>query len=405
MRVAVVLEHRFERTPDGRVWTDGPFPYSFFTRYLEGFDAVRVLARVQAVEAEANGRLRADGDAVEFFDVPCYRGLRQYLSRRGAVRRSIEAGLEPTDAVILRVPSQVAVVAGKILRRRGTPFAAEVVGDPCDALAAGSFEHPLRPLLRVAHQRALAWQCRRAAATAYVTASALQRRYPPAPGSPTTHYSSVELRDEAFVETPPAAPAEVRLLLSVGSMEHLYKGHDTLIEALARVRERGLEMRLTLVGDGRFRATLEERARRMGVREAVTFAGQEPSGEAVRRRIDAADVFVLASRQEGLPRALLEAMARGLPAIATRVGGIPELLADEDLVPRDDPAALAQALEDVAGDAARREGMASRNLATAREYHDLAMSRRRRELYSAVRRLVEAREPAGGSPRMFPGPI
>ena len=62
MNLAVTLEQRYDRTPDGRVWTPGPFPYSFWTRYLEVFDTLRVVARVRDVITVASGWQRADGE-------------------------------------------------------------------------------------------------------------------------------------------------------------------------------------------------------------------------------------------------------------------------------------------------------------------------------------------------------
>lgn len=385
MRVAVVMEHRFERTPDGRVWTEGPFPYTFFERYLEVFDAVRVLARVKTVAHRGEGkRLETTGPGVEVHALPPYVGPAEYALRRRAVRDALQSGLAREDPVILRVPSQVATLAAALLRAAGRPYAAEVVGDPHDALAPGATKHPLRACFRYLQSRALAQQCREAAATAYVTREALQRRYPPKSGGFSTTYSSVELRDDAFVVAPPAAADLARRFISVGSMEHYYKGYDTLLEALAICRADGLGLHLTLVGDGRLRGQFERRATAVGVDRAVRFAGQAASGAAVRGELDAAEVFVLASRQEGLPRALLEAMARGLPAVATNVGGIPELVARENRVDPDDPERLARLLKAVAADRGRRERMAREGLKTARLYHDRLLAPNRRELYRTI---------------------
>jgi len=385
MRVAVVLEHRFERTPDGRVWTQGPFPYSFFTRYLDGFDAVRVVARVATVRQARAGALAADGEGVEFRGVPDYHGPWEYLRRRVGLAAAITCALDPEDAVILRIPSQVASLVAARLAGQGRAYAAEVVGDPWDAMAPGAFRHPLRPVFRYLQTREMARQCRYASATAYVTEHALQRRYPPAAHAPTTHYSSVELRDEAFVSSPPTAPPAATKLISVGSMEHLYKGQDTLLTAVRQCLDEGLEIRLTLVGDGRCRPFLENRVRDLLLGRVVRFHGAAPSGAAVRELLDEADLFVLPSRQEGAPRALLEAMARGLPAISSTVGGIPELLCEEDLAPPDEPEALASRIAEVCRDAPRRDRMAARNLDRAHEYHDAVLGRRRRAFYSVVR--------------------
>jgi glycosyltransferase involved in cell wall biosynthesis len=177
--------------------------------------------------------------------------------------------------------------------------------------------------------------------------------------------------------------------LLVGSLEQLYKGPDVLLRALAHCKAAGLDVRTTLIGDGRKRPSLEALAGELGLADRVHFTGRLPPGSAIRDQMDRADVFVLPSLTEGLPRAMLEAMARGLPCIGSRVGGIPELLPDEDLVDPGDSAALADKLISVAADADRLREMAARNLLKARQYHADVLRPRRRDLYAHLRAATE----------------
>ena len=379
MDVAVVLDHRFFSTPDGRVWTDGPFAYSFFSRYLSEFDSVRVVVRVQDVRELSSSWVRAGGDGVSFVAVPYYVGPYQYLGKAVRVASSIREALLGAQAVILRVPSQLGLLAARELRRQRRSFGAEVVGDPYDAYAPGATHHWARALFRAHHVRALKRICSQAACVAYVTAEALQQRYPPNAKAFSTNYSSVELTEEAFTET--AQEKGLRNLISVGSMEHLYKGQDTLLEALAR----SPGLRLTLVGDGSYRPSLERLAKRLGVADRVRLTGSLPGGRAIREELDRADLFVLPSRQEGVPRAMIEAMARGLPCLGSTVGGIPELLSQEQLVPPDDPTALAAKLREIStAPSGVRSTIAARNLAVARNYHASALGPRRDQFYRYV---------------------
>src|ERR1700722_14946062 len=119
------------------------------------------------------------------------------------------------------------------------------------------------------------------------------------------------------------------------------KDLGTLLDAFAALAERGsFRTRLYLVGDGPERAMLEGRRKALGLDELVTFLGARSD---VSEILMAADAFVMSSKSEGLPMALLEAMAVGIPCVATAVGGIPDLLADDKglLVPAEDPLALA----------------------------------------------------------------
>src|SRR4029079_18779078 len=147
-------------------------------------------------------------------------------------------------------------------------------------------------------------------------------------------------------------------------------------------------------GDGRHRAELEARAARLGIAERVRFAGALPAGERVGAGLDEADVFVLPSHQEGLPRAMVEAMARALPCVGSTVGGIPELLPAEDLVPPGDVDALAATLDAVLGNVGRLARMSARNLDAARAYREELLAERRVAFYERLRAATEAGRPA-----------
>lgn len=391
MNLAVFLDQRYHRTPDGTVWTDGPMPYTFFERYLRVFDQVRVVARVGGSGHPSEKWKPASGPGVTFSDLPYYVGAWQYLTRARRVRARARASLGWGDAVILRVPSQVSTCVEASLRRRGQPFGVEVVGDPFHSYAPGSVRHPLRPLFRYWFRHRLRQQCAEAAVSAYVTAETLQRRYPPAAGAYATHYSSVELPAAAFAAAPRAAESfgTPLRIITVGSLQYLYKGADLLIDAVAALAARGLDLRLRIAGGGRYQSTLSERAARAGIANRTEFLGQLPSGEAIRAALDSADLFVLPSRAEGLPRAMIEAMARGLPAIGSSVGGIPELLPGEDLFPSGDAGAIADKIAELAASPARLAAMSARNLEEAGQYQETLLRDRRDGFYRRLREQTE----------------
>jgi glycosyltransferase involved in cell wall biosynthesis len=268
----------------------------------------------------------------------------------------------------------------------------EVVADPYDVFAPGSVKHPLRPFFRWWFPRQLRRQCAGACAAAYVTRHNLQRRYPPAAGGFSTHYSSVELPEEAFVSQPRPACLEKRTirLVFVGTLAQLYKAPDVLIDAVSLCVRQGLDLELVLVGDGKHRAELEAQAAELGLGERVHFAGRLPAGDGVRAQLDRADVFVLPSYQEGLPRAMIEAMARGLPCIGSWVGGIPELLSCEEMVPPGDAVALARTIRWMVTAPQRLAHLSAHNLGRAQKYRDEVLNKRRVAFYNHVRQATHA---------------
>ncbi len=390
MNVVVSCDHHFDRSPDGAIWAHGPLTHSFWLRYRPAFERVRLIARVRDIPEAPAGEQPANGEGVEFISVPDFTGPRQYLLRRRAIVAAARGAIRNGDAVMLRAPAVMGDCLMPELERTGRPYGIEVVTDPYDVFGSKAVRHPLRRFFRWSFARALRAQCAGACGAAYVTEHALQRRYPPGPGAFATHYSSIDLPGSAFADAPRTAPlpSPARLLL-VGTLAQLYKAPDVLIEAVAEVVRGGLAVELTIVGGGQHRQELEARAVELGLNGVVRFTGNLSQSGAVRSELDRADLFTMPSRQEGLPRAMIEAMARGLPAIGSTVGGIPELLPAEDLVPTDDAPALAAKIREMLGDPARMARASARNLAKAREYSQEILTPRRQALYAHVRARTE----------------
>jgi glycosyltransferase involved in cell wall biosynthesis len=99
--------------------------------------------------------------------------------------------------------------------------------------------------------------------------------------------------------------------------------------------------------------------------DRVAFLGELPGSAAVRQEFLKADLFILPSASEGLPRVVIEAMAVGLPCIATTVGGTPELLPPEDMVLPGDVDALTAKIQEITGNPERMRAMSARNLQVA----------------------------------------
>ena len=170
---------------------------------------------------------------------------------------------------------------------------------------------------------------------------------------------------ERFALPTPAARAAARAALGLGdgTFTLLFvgrlvqrKGVDVLLRALAATTaaRRG---RLLVVGDGYERTRLEALAQELGIADAVHFAGEHGGPASF---YAAADAFVFPSRREGLPNALLEAMACGLPSIATRIGGCTDVIEGDCgvLVAPEDTAALAAELDRLAEEPAHRARLA-----------------------------------------------
>jgi glycosyltransferase involved in cell wall biosynthesis len=399
MKILFTIEHHFSVGPDKHVYADGPAKYSSWSNYLEVFDEVVVLARVAERREISQQEARADGPSVSFCALPDYTGPWQYLKNLPELRARVREAILRADAYILRVPGAVGHLAWREISRLGKPCALEVVGDPWDALGPGTWPSIFRPVFRHVATHQLKQMCRDAVAVHYVTQEALQRRYPAGPSAYAVGFSDA-LMDSAFV-LPEVLGERYRRIEHlaegarnskktlrigfIGSLARMYKGPDVLLRAALLCDRRGLNFEVVMVGAGRHTEEMQALAIRTGIQDKARFLGQLPSGKAIFDFLDSVDLFVMPSRAEGLPRALLEAIARACPCIGSAIGGIPELLAPADLVPAGDAAALAGKIMEVAGNPQRMKEMARRNLEKAREFSPEHLKDARRDFFRYVR--------------------
>jgi glycosyltransferase involved in cell wall biosynthesis len=183
-------------------------------------------------------------------------------------------------------------------------------------------------------------------------------RLPGLPAVAVSNGAPLDVIDE--INVPARVRVPPRYIVTVG---HLIKrkGIDILLSALTRLRDRGEVIPLVIVGDGSERASLEELARRGGLGAEVHFVGDQRHDQALALMKGSA-FFVLASRAEGLPLVIVEAMACRKAVVATAVDGVPELVTENGtglLVPPEDPEALAAAIGRLYADGELRERLAT----------------------------------------------
>ena len=384
MRVLLTSEARFERTPDGEIWGPPAYGRPLWARYLDVFSSVMIAARVADVTVASPGCVTASSPDVQFCPLVPYSGLSGLLTNLPRVRASVVSAVQDTTAIVVRAPSPIAYLTSRAAARAGRPFGAEIVGDSDQVFSRGAFHHPLRVPIRWVARSTQQQLSREAIAVLYVTNAVLQRRYP-------SHGQSYAASDAALDDLAFASedrhewrpPAEF-VLVTVGGLDQPYKGTGVLLDAVHELRRRGAHVRLRIVGDGRLLVHYQRLGEALGLSPVVEFVGQQDRA-GVLAALDSAHLFVLPSFTEGLPRALLEAMARGLPAVATNVGGVPELLPSECLVPPRDAHALAVRIEQMMSDQSGRRRFGQRNRAHARTHHEQWQSTIRRDFLTAVK--------------------
>jgi glycosyltransferase involved in cell wall biosynthesis len=395
MKAAFCYDHEFVLAGGGEIYSSGAFSVSSWQRYLAVFDELVVISRCRDLGAQERleGLNRASAPRVSFVFVPSLAGATDLLMRRAEVRAALRSAFARVDGVVVRLPSAIGSRAAEIARELGKPLAAEVVGCPWDALwNHGSWLGKIYAPVAV-------WRTRRAVRRArhvlYVTGAFLQRRYP-ALGK-TACASNVEIptpNPAVLVRRLQRIAAQERstVLGLIGSIGHRYKGVHTAIEALARLHAELPQLELRVLGGGD-PSSLMALAQRLGVAPRVRFCGRLPGGQPVLDWLDEVDVYLQPSFQEGLPRALIEAMSRGCPAIGSTAGGIPELLEAGWQHRPGAAAALARLIHRLALDKDARAGAARRNFQCAKNYGASVLQSRRRAFWSAFAEQVRSSPP------------
>ena len=383
MELVFITEGRFIRHPDGKVYSvSGGFNNLLWGRYLRFFEKIKVVGRVLSEDQydvrEAN---LASGDKVTFVDLPYYIGPVEYIKVRRGIEKKLREVLVPGHAYICRVPGQLGGMAASILRSRGIPYGVEVVGDPWDVFAPAAFKHPLRGVLRYWGYWNLKKVVGHAVAALYVTKEQLQKRYPALNAKWIGNASNVMIKSDMVpLQAHVLDKKEKYELISVGSLAQMYKAPDVVIQALSLLKEKNVNVHVTWLGDGIYKKEMQKYAQSLGMEEQITFVGAVAM-EKVVEYLKNSDIFLLVSRTEGLPRALIEAMAEGLPCVATRVGGIPELLDDLFMIPVNDAKALAEKVSYMLQNVDVANRQAALNFQRAKDYYDVVLQERRNEFY------------------------
>ena len=326
----------------------------------------------------------AEAGAVRWFEdadivsIPEMKHGRELLRYRLA-KKKVEKLVHDHDIVVARLPSLIGSWALREAWRCHKPVMIECVGCPWDALWNHSLKGKLVAPFFWAKNR---WLMSRAGDVIYVTRSFLQRRYPCSGRTLACSNVEVQRASKEAMERRLARVAEIRrgapiVLGTTANLDVRYKGHDLVIRALAALGDKADRFTYRLIGPGdpgRLRALAE----RLGVIGRLEFLGGVDRAK-IPDALDAVDVYIHPSRQEGLPRAMIEAMARGCIVVGARTGGIPELLEDEWVVPRGDWRAIVDLLQDLT--ARQLEAACRRNHAEAGRYEFAMLTAARERFY------------------------
>jgi glycosyltransferase involved in cell wall biosynthesis len=375
MNLTFVTEARFYQAKNGKYYSkDISFNSKLFYRYLNYYEKIFVIARVFKIDKCHDDFLV---DNVEFLKLSPYSNITEFILHFFQNIFLIFKYTRCNNVVISRgggFLSLVSILACKINGRR---IGIEVIGDPNEVFVRQVMTHPLTPFLRFLFRNIQKKVVKTADSVIYVTKSKLQNTYPAKNGAYVTYASNVMLLEDDIARFAKGMiKKDCYQLISIGSLEQMYKSPDVVIGAIHLLLSENYNVKLTWVGDGAYLNRMKELVENLKLQNSVLFTGTL-SKEYVKMNLDNSDVFVLVSRTEGLPRAMVEAMARGLPCIGSNVGGIPELLSNQMIIEPNDSRALADKIKSIIDNRELADFHASINLERAKEYLTEGLEQRR----------------------------
>lgn len=372
---------------------DGPLFYDKEGRYYE-FAYHELLERYSYLADDITFIMRTkpiSGDRkftpvpqdVNVVSVPNFKSPKCYFTQKRKARRIVKKQIEESDIVVLRSQSSIAQLALKYIHQYNKPYIIESVGCSWDSYwNHGMLGKFVAPYMYMKTKEAIA----EADYVYYVTTEFLQKRYPTQ--GKTVCCSNVVLDglddhtlEYRFQKIREFDPKRKLILGTAAALDTRYKGHEHVIRAMKELIENGYNVEYRLAGGmtgAKPNSFLEDLAKKFGVSDRVVFCGslalnQMPS------YYDSLDIYVQPSKQEGLPRAVIEAMSRGCPVIGTNIAGIPELIRKECLFKKNSDAAVVETIQKIIS--MDLIEISKENFEKAKEYEKDKLRRKREMFY------------------------
>lgn len=318
MSLLFVHDHKF-RYIDGNYYSPGGLSDQALSRYTRIFGETVVMARVLKTETDYSKYTKITNEKITIVD------------GWSKGKKDFEQEVEKADLLICRIPSILGIKAIKLAKKLKKPYLIELVACPWDSY----WNHSIKGKVAAPY---MTWITKKLVKEAkyvlYVTERFLQKRYPTTGISISCSDVTLPNIDGEVLKERICRIKETRqskiILGTVAAVNVKYKGQQYIIKALGELKKRGnTSYEYHLVGSGD-QTYLRKLALQYNVSDQVHFIGSLPHNKVI-DWLDHIDLYVQPSRQEGLPRALIEAMSRGLPAFGAKTGGIPELIDGEFL--------------------------------------------------------------------------
>lgn len=379
--IIFVHDHKFINLNE-EYYSEGKFTDEVFDRYNVFDTNIHIISRVLKNQ-EVSNLNKITTAHVSFIPVTGVSFFSIFIINFIANIKLMVSELKRTDALIIRLPSFLGIftlIVNIFFRKK---YFIELVGDPQEALITSKkkvgFLFKCFIYIFSAFNK---FFVKKADGVIYVTQHDLQQRYPTKKIQACASNVEVNIKplDLGLNEYTLKDEENIKIGL-IGSFNNEYKGIDTALNAISLLKNQNCIVQLHILGSGKLKDHYGEMAKELEIDDQVYFDGSLSGGDAVLSWLKDLDLYIQPSRTEGLPRALIEAMSVGLPAIATRVGGIPELLHANDLIAKDDAISLAKKIHNIIKSQQLRYEMGKRNYEKSLDYDSKKLNQTRSEFW------------------------
>jgi len=380
MKLLYAHDHKFYKYKDD-YYSNGNFSKKVLLRYTNVFEEVKFISRQIIVKDKPKKMTLATTENVEFIKIPDFSSLKSYYKKKEA-KKIIQNEVMNSDCVIARLPSSIGSIALVYAKKYNIPYLVEVVGCPWDGLWNHSLKGKIIAPCMYFKTKKLVEDAKY---VVYVTNEFLQKRYPTKGEYVNCSNVSLEEFDDNVLVNRLNKIKNMQknskiVLGTAAAVDVRYKGQQYVIKALGKLKKQGItNYEYQLVGGGD-QTYLKSIAEKYNITEQVKFLGVMPHDK-VFEWLDTIDIYVQPSRQEGLPRSLIEAMSRALPAFGANTGGIPELL-EQDYIfsnTRKNIDEICNILQSFNKDTMREQAL--RNFEEAKKYDKRIIEERRKEFF------------------------
>jgi glycosyltransferase involved in cell wall biosynthesis len=319
-----------------------------------------------------------DHPLFHFIKIPNFKSIKSY-SEKYKAKQIIKKAVTEHDVIICRLPSAAGVIAFKEAKKQNKPILVEAVACVFDAL----WNYDWRGKL-LAHYKYYKYKSifKKASYVIYVTDKFLQKRYPTAGKSIGCSDVVLNSHDETKLtqrldQIKSKEQNSTLQLTTVAALDVVYKGQADVIQALYKLKQKGNYFKFKIIGQGnptRLQNLIDE----FELNDLVEIVGPLPHNE-VFNELEQTDIYIQPSKQEGLPRAVIEAMSLGCPVIGSDTGGIPELIQPECVYPKGNISQLIQKLTTVNNDFLLKQ--AKVNFEKSKHYESSFLEEKRIDFY------------------------